>query len=1364
MAISFLRALRITLARRRAKEPSSVRRFSRPGVESLESRQLLHGGPHGGAGTLFDEHTAVMRLVDFEAIHDVAPGGPTTNYFYVAQDPDGDANTPNLWSDLNSWVKATYDPADPALEDFIPIPADRLPSTGDDVEIPHDVSLVYDLGPGSFEMPAPEGEVGEIVSVNDDLRLHSVAVAGSLTFAENTDLLFYFETLVVEPTGSLSINQTDSAHTARLVIAAPDWSQFSLDHAFDTSLDPFQFARGIISHGTVNITGETVTPFITLPQLTRAENNLPSPAKNVRSPAFKFTVPVGVATTGWTVGDRIVVTGTDPNRVNPSTGASSDEEAVISAVTGNADGSTTFTAQVQVAVTQITDMTAPPRSLKTLGGLQYDHAPPLDPSGQPYLNPDGTRTFGVQVANLTRNTIIQSENPYHTTARGHTMFMHNADVSIAGVGFYGLGRSDKRSVVDDVQFYTQEIIDALNQAGALKDPNYEPLPDSLVGQFLPGTGKNPRGRYSVHFHRAGINETDGTDPNHPILKSLTPAEVRDSVVVDSPGWGFVNHTSYVHYDDNVAFNVVGASFVTEVGNELGRFAGNLAIKGVGTPTGEGIESRKVKQDFGFQGDGFWFQGPAVEVENNIAVSQRHSGFIFFTVPLVQNYSWADPASDPDAPTILTARQGGRMTTTMLAEVYDAALIAALGGEGLSLNPGNIPILSFENNTALAVGTGAETWFHQLGATYARELGSQIVGLNVARARGTALFNPYTNLVTIKDTMLIGNPAKPAATGMGRNDVTANFTYDNVTIRGFALGVAIPVNGLDIVLGGTYQNKRNVEITTASSRTRTVLLQDKRDGAGGPVLSPLTFLALPTAADEQDRLNVDLKTSYDPKNRDLSRMFNPDIIRMGTVWLDGFALTGGTGPKQLYYFQQAADFAPFPANDELGQPIDYGGPVLDAFGNLVGYTGIEVPPELYDKTNADLLESYGLAIGGTVAPADSQSGLNTYAFTNPDGTIGQASPRINGLIGSLGTYQPSLDATSARYTPKVDLSPDQSSPQYIFGYKFANPLAATGTTTLTVKIGNFIRASGYAVQLTTLTVNGTPVTIPAPTPPPAPPAGATTLQLANYAKANATYWKNYYNTAVKLSLREGWNVVTGDLDGTGNLRTQLIYGDITGPELKLTSPDKYQLRRLSTDPTNPWAPGTWDQSPQEMTGVYLGSTSSTPVTATVSGQFVAVMNPADLSFGFNMKGQIVDNSFGHKGFEVYISNLKPYLNPSDPSGNLVPYTTPVSYTGSSAANASPYATILDYQSFKDPTAPPVTLAQHLQTIFFAVKDNAGNSKTFALTIFLDPTAPRTGGNSNPSGYVTPSASLIALASQVYVLDLDTFLMIDATKKK
>ncbi len=1423
------------------RENSTGRRRSprrSPSVESLEARLLLHGG----GDTLDIEHQAVMHLIDFANIDNTAGGS-----YYKAKAGNNVGTTANpsyLWRDPANWLLETW-----SNNAWVETQAQTIPGNGADAFIPGGLTLTYDIGPGQFARPNFNAPPGPMIAVNTDLRLHSVGVEGGLTFATNTNELFYVDTMVVKPTGTLTINETNGAYTARIVIAEPNWANFSLANPFDRNLDPFEFSRGIIAHGTSSLTGENVTPFVTLPQLTKAGNNLPPPAAGQPSPGFRFTVPAG--TIGWTVGDRIVVAGTNAGAVNPATGASSDEEARVSAVTTNADGSLVITAVVQGKQVAADGYV----TVVDLGGLQSDHVPPMDPgtvpntTPVPYTNADGSPMFGIQVTDLSRNVIIQSEDPYHTMARGHVMFMHNPHVMVSGVGFYGLGRSDKRTLVDDVQLYTKDLIDALNQAGA-GTPGYVPLTYDQIGKFAAGTGLNPRGRYPVHFHRAGINEVDDTDPNHPIVTAAAPAVVQDSVVVDSPGWGFVNHTSYVNFDNNVAFNVVGASFVTEAGNEMGRFVGNLAIKGVGANTGEGIESRKEKQDFGFQGDGFWFQGPGVQVENNFAVSQRHDGFVFFTDELKQKYSWIDdfplttaglqlvamggwanspttgtnlvaagtdaagklhvrvfgsdgtrlldtdetalPASQAaniaalkaqlpglvpphtltsaekasvlsavativgDVPVLVTATQGARMTTDMLAaDNYSAALITALGGPGISVDPGNVPILKFSNNTATAVGVGFESWFHQLGAGYDRSLGSQVVGLKVANTRGTGMFDPYTNKLTVKDTTLIGNPKSPGGTGMDRNSVTANLTYENVTIRGFNVGVQVPVNDYNLILGGKFQNRTNFNITTANSLTRTIQFSDKKD-ASGNIVSALVFMPVPNTSVEPNRINVSLSTSYDPKDRDITKMFNPDIIRMGTVWIDSFGITGGAN-KQLYYYQQRADFKPFPRLNEQGQPIDYGGPVTDAFGNVVDYSGVEVPPEIFDLTNQQLSTNFGLAIGGTVAPADAVNGMGTYTFTPPGGTPTNASPRIAGLIGSQSTYQTPLNTTSTRYSTAVTSGPDVTgtpAPAYVFSYRLG---AGSPYTNVTVKAGNFYPASGFTFQLTTLAVNGTPVPVP---PVPSRPPGLTDNQWA-------TQLRNFYNTTLKLPLREGWNLVSGNLEGgaTTNVRTQMIYGDVLPPDLNATTPDRYALRRLTTNaatvPGGVWAPGHWDGSVVPMTGLWVGTNGTTPVTANVSGQFVGVMNPLDLDVGFQIKGTSVDNSYGHRSFDTTITGLTRYL---DPNGN-VPFLTTVPYPGTT----NPYANTMNYATFKGllTTPPggtppaPVTVQQHLQTMFFAVKDFAGNTKVFALTIFLDPSAPRTGGNSNPSGTFSPSVSMISLGD-LFVIDQATLELINGTR--
>ncbi len=172
---------------------------------------------------------------------------------------------------------------------------------------------------------------------------------------------------------------------------------------------------------------------------------------------------------------------------------------------------------------------------------------------------------------------------------------------------------------------------------------------------------------------------------------------------------------------------------------------------------------------------------------------------------------------------------------------------------------------------------------------------------------------------------------------------------------------------------------------------------------------------------------------------------------------------------------------------------------------------------------------------------------------------------------------------------VSRMPDgRSGPQYVLSYRSTN--AATGAVTkVTVRVGNLVAATGYDVQLKTLRVNGAAVAVPAPVNPPAQPVLATNASktvAAKYTKdlaAYNTFWKNYYAAPVQLSLRGGWNVVTGDLDGTGAMRSLLVYGDVTGPDLNLSSADSAQLRRLNDTAgaaADPWKPGHWSAAPQK----------------------------------------------------------------------------------------------------------------------------------------------------------------------------------------
>jgi len=502
------------------------------------------------------------------------------------------------------------------------------------------------------------------------------------------------------------------------------------------------------------------------------------------------------------------------------------------------------------------------------------------------------------------------------------MFMHNPDVDVEYAGFYGLGRTDKRNPL----------------ASPLFDAN---------GALVSGSGKNTNGRYAVHFHRTGTDDEAGQ------------ALIRGSAVVDSPGWGFVNHSSNVNMQDNVAFNVTGSAFVTEAGDEIGIMNHNLAIKSTGS--GRGIEEfqNNVEQSFGHQGDGFWFQGGGVVATNNFAVGQKHSGFVFFTRGLNQ--------------------KGLGVTEFHAHNLVDPSI--AMGEEDIDV--GSVPFV-FVNNTSFANGNGMETWFHLLNARHSSR--SLIEFFIIIRQPPRCTLYPYTNQTTIRNVMLLNNENNPSGTGMGRNDVTRNILYDNVTIKGFGDGIQVPVNGTNTIEGGHFNNVRDIVISTANDRNRVVNINGNID-----------FGQLnDKAAKGKTPFDIYLKASFDPMDRDVTRLFNPDLIKLGTVKYNG---------KQLYYNEQAAAYVPFPK------------------ATAAAY----IPPEFIDKTNQQLWDQYGLAPGGIVAPGN--------AITDKT---------VNGLIGDPATYLPDLYLTSKKYTNQLS--------NYAVTYKNAVGTRFTDAAAVTLREG------------------------------------------------------------------------------------------------------------------------------------------------------------------------------------------------------------------------------------------------------------------------------------------------------------------------
>ncbi|MGY5351279.1 T9SS type A sorting domain-containing protein [Wenyingzhuangia sp. IMCC45533] len=283
------------------------------------------------------------------------------------------------------------------------------------------------------------------------------------------------------------------------------------------------------------------------------------------------------APTGWSVGDEIVLTGTNPNRF-----ISRDEVFEITAINGS--------------------------EIRVNKNTRFDH------SGVTF---DGTSYFPY-VGNLTRNIKINStftETQTDLTKRGHTMFMFNGDIVIENALFKDLGRTDKSNILDDLKLGVPVI------SGNGSNRNIA-FPNGNLNQFDNIRNvENQRGRYSLHFHKS----LRGPNPNRLIV-------ARGNVVWGSPGWGMVHHDSHANFTDNVVFDIEGGGMIAESGSETGIWRRNL-VAGIksddtteflpGRPRFPNQIRRTVRDllDDDFRGSiAYGMQGRAVRMVENVATT------------------------------------------------------------------------------------------------------------------------------------------------------------------------------------------------------------------------------------------------------------------------------------------------------------------------------------------------------------------------------------------------------------------------------------------------------------------------------------------------------------------------------------------------------------------------------------------------------------------------------------------------------------------------------------------------------------------------------------------------------------------------
>ena len=369
------------------------------------------------------------------------------------------------------------------------------------------------------------------------------------------------------------------------------------------------------------------------------------------------------------------------------------------------------------------------------------------------------------VANLSRNVLIESEAE-DVQRRGHLMFMHTTNVDVAYARLHRLGRTDKSRPLDD------RHVDHLKGAGRVEETTN-------------GQEANVRGRYAVHFHRAGVEGT-------------TAASVRGSVVTESPGWGYVNHSSNVEFVDNVTYNVTGAAFVTEAGDEIGSFLRNISIRS----HGDGLEPshRKLSEDYGQGGNGFWFQGAGVAVEGNVATGATAEAFIFYTWGITEPESghvWFPARNLP-----FDSDELDRVPVTM------------------------VPITSFRDNLAYGSAIGATVQYHRTGivltdeereATNAKGKGYDVTLVSPYPAsrienltlwsNGNGIKTNLTQDVVFEDLLVVGT----AGEGIGIDGGALNgglHRFERPEVSGYGVGL-LPAMGAEVTVnGGLFDNSEH----------------------------------------------------------------------------------------------------------------------------------------------------------------------------------------------------------------------------------------------------------------------------------------------------------------------------------------------------------------------------------------------------------------------------------------------------------------------------------------------------------------------------------------------------------------------------
>lgn len=485
---------------------------------------------------------------------------------------------------------------------------------------------VWDVGtvPGANAVVC-SGEFDLVYDVLSDVLIKDIHIngRGSLSFSTTQRTRLWVDTLAVD--GRLIMGY-DAEPIPDSGIVTGGKRQPMCEVVFWASEAPLQTARlGLNTMGPVRIHGA------------RKEAHLQVNG-SVLAGATSCTLRQNAGQAGWKVGDEIMFVGTEWS----GSSSTDSQYAGPTQYFGPNQGTNsvfTQTAGFKANQTEIRTITGVSgTTIEWSTPLSFNHVVETDtlPRGQAVvLYPVvAMLTQSVRFRTSDASDTVWTGNLADLQKRAHAMFMFDDDIQIRNAEFKNMGRSASDPSLNGPDGITRYATSDTSQ------------PITNVNNIF--------GRYALHIHRTGA-----------FFGRKQVAVQRCSVWAPTaerpiPGWAIVQHDSRAAIDDCNVYNFRGAGIVSELGNEIGQWIGNVVAwgRGDGFPVFWNMRAEDWPNHNGHAGVGFESQARQILQQDNYASGcrmgwlfmQQDGGDLFQRIPDGNSLRYRDPVT-----------QGGRMS-------------------------------------------------------------------------------------------------------------------------------------------------------------------------------------------------------------------------------------------------------------------------------------------------------------------------------------------------------------------------------------------------------------------------------------------------------------------------------------------------------------------------------------------------------------------------------------------------------------------------------------------------------------------------------------------------------------------------------